>query len=908
MIELSNVSKHFIQHDGSKLEILNGVNYTFKDSGLYTILGYSGSGKTTLLDIIGGIDDPTSGDIFYNEKKVNEIPSNAKSDYLNEIVSFIFQSNNIIESLNVEENILLSLSARKIKKEEIQEKLSEVLNLLKIENKRYSKVKFLSGGEKQRVAIARALIKGSKIILADEPTGSLDEETSVEIMKTLSEISKDHLVILVTHNVDLAKEYADVILTLKNKNISETFAKNSNSNDIDDTLTTSENQIIRRLSFLNKCKLAFTNFKARKFKTGIIGFALLMIITIISSTCLISDGFSNYLKDINDLSFSKYPISIEPYITNIDLLLNPENNKDHNSNYLDNPFHININEAGTVLTKNNINYKLIEYLEKMDSNYKKNLVYTKNYTLDALVKSYNEDINHVEVGSYSFSERTFNDSINYFNVLPENEKVLNEDYVLIKGRAPQNKNEAILIVGQDHSLSENYITSFGLSSYLNKKDLSVDDFLGLTYKFIPQNKYYTQLAKTKAVDGIFFKREYQLINEGKDLNSLYKLIEENIDILQSLNSSDELTSTPEGVDFLKKLYPYLDKEVVYDLDKINFNDKDQVEELLLSLISHRNLKCYKEKTGESLRRIYEEDNQNKATIVGVYKLDNEKLISSFAPGIYFDSDILNDAYLANHPEWKDVDNDGIYTSKDDKRSYIMRDFESNFFITYDGTFTINTPTILDEIVMKTNDFTSYFNNVKSLGLIDYVSAITYYPSNNSEKEYFINYIDEFNKMATDKSDIITLFDVSGMSFDMTLEIFSIVTKILIIISILIAFISIILVGVILYDFINNEIYNIGIYMSLGIRKSDIRSINALEGIIMSLFASGIGIGLSYLILFSMSNFLKPTLNFFGGFSLMNITPFVFWLIVLISFSLIIILHFLPIFKINKLTIKEILRK
>lgn len=908
MIKLVNVSKHFVQNGGKELEILNDINYTFRDTGLYSILGYSGSGKTTLLDIIGGIDEPTSGDIFYSDKKINGIPSNAKSDYLNEIVSFIFQSNNIIESLNVEENILLALSVREINKEETQKKIEDVLKLLKIENKRYSKVKFLSGGEKQRVAIARALIKGSKVILADEPTGSLDEETSAQIIKILKEISKNHLVILVTHNTDLAKDYADVILNLKNKQISESYCKNQNNIDEIDTLTTSENHVITKLTFFNKCKLAFINFKARKFKTGIIAFALLMIVTIISSTCLISDGFSNYLNDINDLSFSKYPISIEQYVTNVDILLNPENKKEHNDDYLDNPFHINVNEAGTLLTKNNIDYKLIDYLEKMDLEYKKNLVYTKNYTLDALIKSNDNEVSHAQVGSYTFTERTFNDNINYFNVLPKNGKVLNEDYVLIKGRAPKNKNEAILIVGQDHSLNENYISSFGLSGYINKKDLSVDDFLGLTYKFIGHNSYYDQLPKTKKVDGIFFKREYELLNEGKDLNSLYKLMEENVDILKSLNSSLDLTSTSQGIQFLKKIYPFLDKEEVYDLDNIDFNDKDEVEKLLLSLITHRTLKCYEEKTGESLKKIYEENNQNEATIVGVYKLDNEKLISSFAPGIYFDGDLLKDAYLVNHPSWNDVDGDGIFTSKDDKRSYIMRDFESNFFLSYDGTFTVNTPTILDEIVMKTNDFSSYFNNAKSLGLIDYVSAITYYPSNNNEKEYFANYIDEFNEMATDKSQKITLFDLSGMSFEMTLEIFSIVTKILIIISVLIAFISILLVGVILYDFINNEIYNIGIFMSLGIRKSDIRSVNALEGLIMSLFASGVGIGLSYLILYSMSNLLKPSLNFFGSFSLMHITPLIFFLTIFISFALIIILHFLPIFKINKLTIKEILHK
>lgn len=907
MIKIKNLTKIFKQINGKELLVLKDINYTFSDKGLYAILGESGSGKTTLLDIIGGIDFPTSGEVFFDENNICSFDDKKRSLYLSEIVSFVFQANNIIETLNVEENILLSLSNKKISRDEVNSKLEEILKILKLTDKRFNKVKYLSGGEKQRVAIGRALIKNSKVILADEPTGSLDEESSLEIMNLLKEISKKHLVILVTHNNNLALKFADKILLLRDKKINEEKINNSNTIDTIDILTTSEKSISKRLSFKNKIKMIVTNFKSRKMKTCIISFALLMITTIISTTCLICDGFNNYLNEINNSTFSKYPISIEPFVTSLDILLNPGSNKNFNNDYKNNPDKIYISETNNILTKNNISSELVRYLKNTDESIKNNLLFNKGYSLDALVKN-GMNVSSVKINALGLSDKLFNQQLSYFNVLPENKSVLNEDYSLIKGRLPQNENEAILILNKDSSVSKNYLENFGLSTYLDKKELSPDDFIGLTYKFVSHNDFYTQLSTTKVVDGIFFKREYDLLNDGLDLNSLYQLIDMNLEKLQSLSSIDELIGNPEGISFLKSLYPYLDKEVTYDIDKIDFNNEEHVERLLLSLIVKRNLNCYKEKSQEELNSLYEKESVNEATIVGIYKLNEEKLVSSYSPGLYFDNKILTNAQKVNKPDWEDIDNDGTFSRKDDRRSYILKSYESNFYISYDGTFTLNTPTIFNEIKINSNDVMTYLNNIKSLGLIDYISSISYFPKDKSDKDHFIKIIDEYNKQVESKLDQITLLDISGTSFGVAQEIFNIVVKILIVISILISLISILLIGVILYDFINNEIYNIGIYMSLGIRKSDIRKVNILEGIMMGLFSTTLSSAFTFLFLFIMTKILKPSLNYFGGFTLMNVTPIYVILLLLTSFLVVTLLYFLPIFKINRLTIKDILRK
>ena len=221
MLELKDLSKEYISKHAGTIPVLKGINYTFSNSGLYSILGESGCGKTTLLNLVGGLDTLTNGDILVDNKSIKDFKEKDFDRYRNQEIGFIFQDNNLLDNLTVEENVSLALSLSSIKNKERIKLVKEALEKVKLVDKLKKYPSELSGGEKQRVVLARALIKNPNIILADEPTGSLDEVNSLEIMKYLKELSKDHLVIMVTHSSFLANEFSDVILRMKNGKINE---------------------------------------------------------------------------------------------------------------------------------------------------------------------------------------------------------------------------------------------------------------------------------------------------------------------------------------------------------------------------------------------------------------------------------------------------------------------------------------------------------------------------------------------------------------------------------------------------------------------------------------------------------------------------------------------------------------
>lgn len=311
MIQLINVSKTYKSISNST-NALSNINVEFEDHGFVFILGPSGSGKTTLLNVIGGLDKIDEGNIIIDDKDISNYKSHELDYYRNEQVGFIFQNYNLIDHLNIYENISLPLRIKKISNKEIKSKTNDIINKLGLEKEKHKYPNQVSGGQLQRAAIARALVTNPKIVLADEPTGALDSKNSKVIMDALKDISKDRLVIMVTHNEELAKSYASRIIRLNDgkiesqEDISNNENKESNPN---------KKKNFKYISLKASLKLSLKNIFTKKVRT-----ILTIIATSIGiiSTCLVlmvSNSMTSYTEYAQKQALGSYPITISSNVT-----------------------------------------------------------------------------------------------------------------------------------------------------------------------------------------------------------------------------------------------------------------------------------------------------------------------------------------------------------------------------------------------------------------------------------------------------------------------------------------------------------------------------------------------------------------------------------------------------------------
>lgn len=427
MIELKNVIKDYDRR------VLNNISIKFPNKGLISILGDSGSGKSTLLNIIAGYENPDDGNIYINNSNIDSYNT---FYYKNDIVGYIFQNYNLIEYLSVIDNILLgvSLSKKKVKK------LEYYLGKLNISHLKNVKVKYLSGGEKQRVAILRCIFCGYKVILADEPTGALDSANSEIVMKILKDISKDRLVIMVTHNMYLAKRYSDNILQLNDGIINGNMV-------ISDIKNTSFNKYIPKLNLRNKIKYSFNNLLRKKVRFLLMIIAVFIGIFGVGFILAINNGFNRQIDELKKNILYDYPLIINNEIS--------VNNFDNDSELLIGNY--KVKESNYV--RNDLDQKLLNMIESL-SDYLNGIAYYKDI-------------------SYEFN------NISYVN--PSN-----SFFDLIEGEYPKNKNEVLLLVDSDLSISKNVI------SFLN-----VDNEEVINKNFIIDGKKFKVVGIVKSNHNYF---------------------------------------------------------------------------------------------------------------------------------------------------------------------------------------------------------------------------------------------------------------------------------------------------------------------------------------------------------------------------------------------------------------------
>ena len=604
MLKLENITKIY-EGKNFKQIALNDVTLAFRNNEFVSILGPSGSGKTTLLNIIGGLDKYTYGNLIIDGVSTRKYKERDWNNYRSKKVGFIFQSYNLINHQTVLSNVLLSLNiAGKPKKESIK-LAKKVLKDVGLENYIKKKPKELSGGQMQRVAIARALVTNPDIILCDEPTGALDSQTSIQIMELLKEISKEKLVIMVTHNVTLANKYSDRVIALNDGVITYDTSPYEVENY-------SLKKIKNKRKTMNKftsLSLSFNNLLTKKSRTLLTSFAGSIGIIGIALVLSLSKGTQKYINKIEKNTFSKYPISImESYI-------DYQNMFDKEKESCKNGSICSIND----LTNNVVNDNKINSISKFSNILKQNYENINNYTLD-INYNYNIDLN-----IYKDNKMIENSSL-YFKEFFNNNSPLLKEYTLIYGKLPEKYNEIVIVTDENGKLPLSLMKSLFINEDIDLSktiNISYEKIIDSKFKLVSETSYY-----------IYENDTWQYIknNQDKINDILDKSINLKITGILKLNK-DAVISESGFIGYSKKLINYLNDEVNSsnikksilenkDINPLtnNLYDENMTYEMLLDSISINDKnpikidiypKDYKSKEKiESIIKKYNEENSN----------------------------------------------------------------------------------------------------------------------------------------------------------------------------------------------------------------------------------------------------------------------------------------------------------
>ena len=474
MLELKKIKKDyktgdFIQH------ALKNIDLSFRENEFVAILGPSGSGKTTLLNIIGGLDRYTTGDLIIDGKSTKKFKDKDWDAYRNHAVGFIFQSYNLISHISVLENTMMGMTLSGVSFRERKRKALELLDKVGLKDHAYKKPNQLSGGQMQRVAIARALANDPKIILADEPTGALDSKTSMQIMELIKEISKDKLVIMVTHNKELAENYASRIVNMKDGEII------GDSNPIDDNVKTGNLKITKTsMSFLTALKLSFENIKTKKGRTILTSFASSIGIIGIALILSLSNGFNIEVENFEQDSLSQSPIMITNQTVQMDEnTLNELKGDNEKEKYPSEKMVYSKNDiSDTIIHTNKITDDYVNYIDKMDMDNISGISYIKG-TNTILLSKNGDDYKFLNDNSSSFTN----------NILPysPSDSLIDKNYDVLAGKVTDEAG-LVLFVDSYNRISSSLLESLGLD-----ESASFEDILNKEIKVIFNDDYYKKI-------------------------------------------------------------------------------------------------------------------------------------------------------------------------------------------------------------------------------------------------------------------------------------------------------------------------------------------------------------------------------------------------------------------------------
>ncbi len=523
MLKLTDIVKHY-DSGANKVEALKGVSIAFRPSEFVAILGHSGCGKTTLLNIIGGLDRYTSGDLSIRGKSTKEYKAKDWDTYRNHSVGFVFQSYNLIPHQSVLANVELALTLSGVKRSERRAKAKTALEKVGLGDQLHKKPNQLSGGQMQRVAIARALVNDPEILLADEPTGALDSDTSVQIMDILREVAKDRLVIMVTHNPELADEYATRIVRLHDGLIT---ADSNPYNAEEEEMQPQTKKKRASMSMLTAFMLSLSNLMTKKGRTIMTAFAGSIGIVGIALILSISTGVNNYIEDVERNTLSSYPITLEETALDLTSMMTAMGSMSENAQQeipQDKVYSQNIMSGmmdmvfSSATTNNLADFKT--FVESGKSGLEP-LTTEIRYRYSTPLNIYSSDTSK---GAYRVNPSAVFENMgmsmgsvdgmptmtmDVWHQLTGNKELLKSQYQVVKGRMPQAWNEVILVLDKNGGITDYTLYALGildiapLQEAMQKKmmgeDVSIDttmqtfsydEFIGKTFKLVPSSSYY----------------------------------------------------------------------------------------------------------------------------------------------------------------------------------------------------------------------------------------------------------------------------------------------------------------------------------------------------------------------------------------------------------------------------------
>ena len=836
MLELNDIKKDYVS-GSTTVSALKGINLRFRDCEFVSILGQSGCGKTTMLNIIGGLDKYTSGDLKINGVSTKNYKDRDWDFYRNNSIGFVFQSYNLIPHQTVLSNVELALTLSGVSKAERKKRAIEALEKVGLGEQIHKKPNQMSGGQMQRVAIARALVNNPDILLADEPTGALDTETSIQIMELLKEISKDRLIIMVTHNPELAKDYSTRIVRLLDGVItddSDPYTLEDMEADIRAKeaakVKTSEKKIKKSgkkqktsMSFFTALSLSFNNLMTKKTRTILTAFAGSIGIIGIAMILSISNGIQLYIDRVQRDTLSSYPITLQAESIDISSMVtsmtgnsDSEEHEDKSKIYSNDIMGDMINTMVKEVKSNNLS-EFKKYIENGGSDIK-SYVSDIQYSYDVPLNIYMKDTSN---GVEQLNPSTMFDSIygegatstssamssgmgmgmfsnsSVWNQLLGNQQVLDEQYDVLAGHWPENFNEVVLVTDKNNEVDDYTLYSLGLKdpeevrtlfkkmmvgeSYETEKDISYtfDEILDTEFKLVMPTDMYKYNDVTGTWDDYSKDDKYMtnVVNNGTDIK-VCGIIRPNDDAVS--------TSISSGIGYTAKLTEYIIEEV-------------------------KNSEIAKAQLADTSVDVF----------TGV-PFDNDR-------NTEITMDDVN-AYMATLSPEESAQMQAMTSGMSDDQ--ILQLFSAS-------------------LKARTTDATLDSNKSK-LGItdLDTPSQIDIYATDFDSKEKVQNIIKDYNKSQQDdgkEENVINYTDYVGIMMSSVSTIINAISYVLIAFVAISLIVSSIMIGIITYISVLERTKEIGVLRSIGASKKDVSRIFNAETLIEGFVSGALGIVVTLLL-------------------------------------------------------------
>lgn len=879
MLKLSEITKDYRAVSGT-VHALKGVNLEFRESEFVCILGPSGCGKTTLLNIIGGLDHYTSGDLVIQGRSTKHFKDRDWDVYRNHRIGFIFQSYNLIPHQTVLGNVELALTIAGVGRDERRERAKRALERVGLGNELDKKPNQLSGGQMQRVAIARALVNNPDILLADEPTGALDSETSVQIMELIKEIAGERLVIMVTHNPELAYQYASRIVKLKDGLVeSDSSPYQSTEGDFGDMLSEARSDCVQadaelseaaerescsgqnltkkkrpraRMSFFTSLALSARNLLTKKGRTILTSVAGSIGIISVCLVLALSNGFNNYIRQTEEDMLSYYPVTISESSFDLASVMtsftSPQDMPDMSQ--LDNKVYIDFfltSLANGMAATNNISDEYVAYLEALDSSWYSEIMYSYGASLsDNLflqAKTFPE-------GDNSTTQLTTRSLSNLKSKYIADLMAFASQYSSLVGFADYFTDVVNVMPGTSDE------ANLGYGNYVKDQyELIAGHFPeneNEVVLVVGQNNQVTDL--TLAQLGLLSEDRFmELFNLGDDdaeevadPDADKLLFDEILGKRYTLYFNDAVYSKNENwtqASYLSNQYPFS-----YQGDRTNYSDPN--EDVLTA------------EEGEGIN----------LTISGILRLKEDLSYGCLSMGLNLTEKTVR-AYIEGNLNSRIVNwmkSDEAKFSYGGTEIYLMPVATENLT----GSFTLyEVMTGVNVYVAQTPD-----DAIKTLGGSDRVSRIAIYANDFDNKEQVLAYLDQWN---TDhdysdeaRSMQITYTDTVGMLMGIMQTMIDIITYVLVAFTAISLVVSSVMIGIITYVSVVERVKEIGVLRSLGARKQDVRNLFNAETFIIGLAAGLIGIAISYILCIIISLVLQMLTGIGGIASLPALTAFI----------------------------------